>query len=35
MNPQFKDDEDEAKRQYEDSVAKMRQASERIKRIKA
>ena len=29
------DEEDEARRQYEESVAKLRQASERIKRIKA
>ena len=29
------DEEDEARRQYEESVTKMRQASERIKRIKA
>ena len=34
-NPQFPDDEDEYIRQYEDSVAKMKQASERIKKIKA
>ena len=32
---QFNNDEDEARRQYEDSVAKTRQARERIKRIKA
>lgn len=35
INSQLNDEEDEARRQYEDSVAKMKQASERIKRIKA
>ena len=31
----FKDEDEEAKRQYEESVAGMKQASERIRRIKA
>ena len=31
----FKEEEEEARRQYEESIAGMKQASERIRRIKA
>jgi hypothetical protein len=35
ITPKMINEEEEARRQYEESVAKMKQASERIKRIKA